>query len=303
MVVARTLSITQPRMATDYIAGTTLASRAVSAFPLSIGTSLAFESLFPPRQVYYDPQREIPESINAAEYQSCWINVHTLIRNIAGAVDKTVIQHAHTNAITDTLCEEIEVIESLFQNEGLGVCKPFFYYSTYRDIRKIRVPGVSFRDPNTPNQMAFQAMIDNVVRELERRTDEVRVYHDTIRPPSKDVGLIITHYPYDLLSHKSFERLDLLESHTGVLKSKHAWNTKYSPMAGKSFANLPFQKKLLLIFGDRHLIKPMAGKIREVIVDSAEKRNWTPMTTEDKVKLDLSLDLLDPVHFQVFSAL
>lgn len=290
-------------MADNYVAGTTLASRTVSAFPLSIGTSLAFESVFFPRQPSYDPERQIPNRVEVVQYQSCWINVLTLIRNITGAVEKEVMQHATPSAIADTLCEEIEVIESLFQHEGMGVCKPYFYHSTYKDLRKIRVPGFGLRDPSTQNQLAYQAMVDNVLREMDRRTDQIRTFNDTIKPPMKDKGLIVTHLPYDLLSQKSFEQLDLLESHTGILKTKHAWNSKYSPMAGKSFASLPFHRKLLLIFGDRYLIKPMAGKIREAVLECADKRNWTPLTTEDKVKLDLSIDFKDPVHIQVFAAL
>lgn len=54
---------------------------------------------------------------------------------------------------------------------------------------------------------------------------------------------------------------------------------------------------------DRYLIKPMAGKIREAILECADKRHWTPLTTEDKVKLDLSIDFKDPMHIQVFAAL
>lgn len=290
-------------MADNYTAGATLASRTVSAFPISIGTSLAFESVFFPRQPSYDPERQIPNRVEVTQYQSCWINVLTLIRNITGAVEKEVMQHASTSDITDTLCEEIEVIESLFQNEGMGVCKPYFYHSTYRDLRRISVPAFSLRGQNTPNQLAYQAMVDKVLREMERRTDQLRTFHDTIKPPMKDKGLILTHLPYDLLSQKSFEQLDLLESHTGILKTKHTWNTKYSPMAGKSFASLPFHRKLLMIFGDRYLIKPMAGKIREAILECADKRHWTPLTTEDKVKLDLSIDFKDPMHIQVFAAL
>lgn len=290
-------------MNTDYVAGDSLAGRAVSAFPLSIGTSLAFESVFAPRQAYYDPDRKLPEHVDVVNYQSCWINLTTMIRNITGAVEKSVMQHAKPSAIADTLCDEISVIKSLFLNEGRGVCKPFFYYSTYRELGKIKIPGFGLRLPSTPTQQAYHAMQESVLKEMSKRTDEIRVFHDIITPPSRDSGLIVTHMPYDLLSQKRFSQLHLLESHTGVLKTKYVWNTKYNPMAGKSFAHLPFHRKLLLVFGDRHLIKPMPGKIRDEILACSVKRNWTPMTTEDKVKLDLDLDLRDPVFFQIMATL
>jgi len=57
-------------MADNYTAGATLASRTVSAFPISIGTSLAFESVFFPRQPSYDPERQIPNRVEVTQYQS-----------------------------------------------------------------------------------------------------------------------------------------------------------------------------------------------------------------------------------------
>jgi hypothetical protein len=59
---------------TNIIAGDSLSTRTISAFPLSISTSLALESIFTPKLPPYDPNRIIPEHINLIDYQEIWIN-------------------------------------------------------------------------------------------------------------------------------------------------------------------------------------------------------------------------------------
>ena len=94
--------------------------------------------------------------------------------------------------------------------------------------------------------------------------------------------------PYDLLSHKRFHQLDLLESNTGKLKKKHAWNSKYYPVGKADMSHLPFMKMLLMVFGDRPLIHPSIFKLRDSILQTSVKRGWTPVTTRDKVILKAS---------------
>ncbi len=148
-----------------------LAERTVSAFPLSIGTSLAFESLFDGRQAPYDNERELPSRINIDDYKIFLINVGTLIRNII--------------------------------------------------------------------------------------------------------------------------KLDLLESHTGVLKTRKEFNTKYYDYKKLELENMPFQRKLLAIFGDHVLFKPYPLKIRQVFIDVARKSKWTPITSEYKVDNDINMYVAD----------
>src|SRR5574343_113330 len=125
----------------NYVSGQTLNERAVSGFPVSIGTSLALESIFDSTQDPYDPERKIPQRIDVSNYQAFFVNISTLFRNLSSAVDKQAFLSATTGQLTATLEEEIEVITSLFQNEGGGVCKRIFYFSDHSKLRQIHVPG------------------------------------------------------------------------------------------------------------------------------------------------------------------
>ena len=67
--------------------GHSLYTRTISAFPISVGTSLALESLFAPRLETIDPERKF-ERVDVTKYSEVWINLSTLFRNIVGAVEK-----------------------------------------------------------------------------------------------------------------------------------------------------------------------------------------------------------------------
>lgn len=287
----------------DYSLGLSLSERTTSAFPVSIGTSLALESLFSPQKEPYDPQRVIPNQVNPQEYQSFWVNVTTLFRNLSSAVSKESFLRASVSELTATIEEEIDVIQTLFQTEAQNLCKPIFYYSTYKKLKSQNTPGLSFREPSTEQQKFYHHQLENTLKLLERHSDTVKVFDGSVIPDYKDRSMILTHQPYDLVRFKSFEKLDLLESNTGVLKPRALWNSKYNPMSGKSFTHLPFTRKLLLIFGDKYLIKPYPPVLRNQILETSINRKWSVMTTDDKINLDLSLDVKDPYMAAVIKSL
>ena len=74
-------------------------------------------------------------------------------------------------------------------------------------------------------------------------------------------------------------------------------------MSGKVFTHLPFTRKLLLIFGDKYLIKPYPPVLRNQILETSIQRKWTPVTTDEKISLDLSLDIRDPYMLTVINNL
>jgi hypothetical protein len=115
--------------------------------------------------------------------------------------------------------------------------------------------------------------------------------------------MIITHYPYDLLSHTKFSALDLLESNTGKLKSRYQWSSKYYPVGDVDMKVLPFTRKLLLVFGDRILIQPFDMKLRRLILEIADKRKWTSLTTDAKIMQDFELDIREPFVLQFMKKL
>ena len=54
---------------------------------VSIGTGLAFETLFKPDNGYYDPEREIPKLKES--YRVIWLNGYTILRGIISSISTT----------------------------------------------------------------------------------------------------------------------------------------------------------------------------------------------------------------------
>jgi len=276
----------------------------MGGFPLSIGTSLSFESLFAPRQPVYDPEREIPNRVNIGDYGELWINLETLYRNIVGAIDKSIYETSKPSELKDLMESEMDIIESLLEVEGNGTCKPVFYRSEYRDLEKLtKTHVVQLRTPNTENQKFYEKSLNETLNLVfkYRHSKYCATIPDTFLPIDKKTkqGLVITHYPYDLLSYTAFSKLDLLESHTGKLKPRNLWYTKYYPLGTEELNTLPFLKVLLIVFGDHVKIKPYFSKIRKQIFDISKRRNWTPVTTVAKVQFDLELEIMDPLLIAV----
>ena len=280
-----------------------LFNREISAFPISIGTSMAFESVFTGRLPSYDPNRTIPNQVILSNYNTCFINISTLYRNILGAVSKDVKLEANENDFAAVIEQEMEIIESLFKVEGGGTTTPIFYTMSYdRAVSKASSKIVDLRQDRTDLQKHEKAILVKTVDKL-KNVPNIEKYKDYIKAPASTRALIVTHVPYDLLSHEKFGRLDLLESHTGKLKPRYKWSSKYYPLGERDMSHLPFLEKLLLIFGDKVLIQPALTKIRQQVYEVSIKRGWTSMTTKAKVTMDLSLDIPEPMIARMLAQL
>lgn len=276
-----------------------LANRAMSSFPISIGTSLALESIFNPMMSPYDPNREIPNRVELKNYQSMFFNLSTMFRNLQGSMDKDTFLDSDPKELLDVLQYEIDVIKELFNIEGNGITKPEFYICTYETYyTKAKYQNVQFRKDITDFQKIYTFKLTTTLNELLKNNKEFKKFDIYVTSNDKN-ALILSHMPCDLLSHKNFNRLDLLESHTGKLKHRYQWSTKYLPTTVGDLTNFPFMRKFLMVFGDKILIKPADIRLRKQLVEIANKRRWTPMTTLEKVNLDLELDIKEPfiLHF------
>lgn len=266
-----------------------LSNRAVSAFPLSIGTSLCFESLFVGPNKPYDPEREIPQKVNINDYDEFYINISTLFRNINGALSKDEIYKVGVKGFKECLEFEIETIESIIKNEGNDRVKVIFYVCEYKAAsNKLKYPYAQFRSDNTEKQLTYRKLHNDTIAKLlsdNKGKENLKVFDSIITPTHKCKALLMTHMAYDLLSHKNFSKFDLIESHTGVLKPKHFWYTKFHD--GKTLNMIPFNKGFLQIFGDSEFFKPLDIRLRRTIVELAKENKWTQTITKDKIFMNL----------------
>ena len=263
--------------------------RDVSAFPFSTGTSLAFESLFEGKDESIDPDRQIPQKVNITDYNELWINCATLFRNLYTAIPRDRVHDTVSRDCVDALADEMSQIHELVNEESQGKTRVIYYICSYRGLEQ-EFKGAVRRTPNTDKQKFYQKLMDETLNRLVSRVKEtqellIREFNVTFYPDERIKALIITHYAVDLLSAKRFRSLDLLESHTGVLKKFNTWYTKY--YNGKELMMIPFNEYLIKFFGDNDLIVPFHFKVRRVIQEVAEQHKWNYATSMSKVRADI----------------
>lgn len=270
-----------------------LHQRTTSGFPLSIATGMAMETLFAPRQVVFDPVRVPPPRIVISQYQEIWINVLTLIRNAYNACDQRLIKDIDPNDVVEIITQEMELITDLLKNEGKGFTKAFFYFNEYGRLFKKDDKVFKRREDRTELQKHARSVYEKTKFILSRYNKDIVNFNLDIKSSGGDNSLIFTHIPADLLSYRNFGNINLLESHTGKLKTRLEWNTKFHSCGESDMGRLPFCRQLLSIFGDNTLITPIPLKARREVLEVANQSRWTPATSPNKVSGDLSAFLKD----------
>jgi hypothetical protein len=259
-----------------------LASRTTSSFPVSIGTALALESIATGTQKPYDPDRIIPNKINIKEYDYFYINLMSLFRNILGSVSSKDVPALMPGDIVQILDQEVSIIKDIISMESNGKTKCLFYVSKYENLNK-KHPYAFIRKDNTDKQKQYSTVMQIVINEFikTQNKDSVEIFDLELESKTKVNALILTHFAYDLLSNKKFSKLDLIESHTGVLKDKSQFYTKLT--GGKELIRIPFNDMSMQVFGDSQTFTPMPSKTRQLILDLADKYQWHQGTTRDRL--------------------
>lgn len=263
-----------------------LESRAQSGFPVSIGTGLALETIFEPVQSVYDEGREAPERIAAGTYTDYLINLSTIARNLMSSIPYKDLATTKSSAILNTFLEEVDYLTTLFEMHSLNVK---FYVNSYAFVKSTYGAGrhreVSrLREAATDHQ---RKQLDLVTMCLEhaKKQDKVLTFNKDVKLDKTSKCLIMTHVPWDLLSHHNFAKLDLVESHTGIIKTRSTFNTKYFKFGNNDMSFLPFLEYLLTIFGDGVMFKPASIPERQKLYDAMVSRKVHPLMSEMSLML------------------
>ncbi len=259
-----------------------IADRAVGEqFPLSIATELAIESACGTH-----PDLKV-RSAPILEFDEFWVNLRTIFRNFMGALDPDVARGVMPVHIAGALMEEMDIIELAIGNYSNGRCKVVFYLSNYKDMER-HYRHARVRGDSTDKQKSYRATMNSTMENLlEMIPERIRGsdLHIGDKTTHNTVALILTNYAFDLLSNRSFKDLVLLESHTGHIKERAQWYTKYQN--GKELSMMPFREDLLQVFGDSETFSPMDIKLRKSLIEIAVLKRWSATTTTDKIRASL----------------
>lgn len=257
--------------------------RSITSFGLSIGTGLMFESLFKPTTDRIDETREVPEQIDVNKYNKHYINLYTLIRNIISSFSTNdrknlLMRSDKVDLIMEIISEEAVIINSLYEGTG---CEPIFYKPDYKKITK-KIPDSYLNNLNKDIETLY-------VKVLEGVSSDDNMNYVLPKNIREDV-LITTHFPIDLFNYKNFKSLSILESHTGKLKDRKDFNSKYKTFSSYNKNILPFTELILQILGDGHMFKGAKPSIKKRLYTVAMDNKWSPTTTKDRIRNTIAKD-------------
>lgn len=253
-------------------------------FALSIGTSLAIETIF-----------NINENVQPIEpapfknYKYLYVNIRTLIRNMNGAVIKELKTIWHVDKYLEELTKELDALPEIINDYSQGKMQVVFYIDTYKDIKKL-YPNAILRQTKGQVSLAYEALENELVKQLLKTTHRekhaINVYNcKVLLPSSKDKVLLFTHIPLDLIPYAHTSKCDLLESHTGVIKDKYKWFTKLN---SKGLERIPFGAFAIQVFGDSKHFAGLSYRYKQALLDVAKDSWWTQNTTDKLMKTGIS---------------
>lgn len=296
---------------------------------ISIGTGLAFETLFKPENGYYDPERIVPKLTDS--YKVVWINGYTILRNIISSISTTEEKNSflsksnNTDSLVSVFLEEYDSIFKLLVEKNYT---PVLFIPNYKKNYTLEhldrnILHVDDNDSYTSKTLMLinRAIIDirknyypDIIKGLAKYVSDNKLVNselmtmlaselktgNKIKLLAQGGNLMLTHFYIDMLNHKYVNRLALLESHTGKIKKHYEINSKYPSLKDMDFKTVvPFIESMYYIFGDNNLLKPVAAKIRKKLYELFLRNKIN--STSSRIAIDKvinynkkELDAIDP---------
>lgn len=256
--------------------------RKFGMYEMSIPTSLAFEGLtctgeYEARAAFGPPP--------ITQFDAVYVNIRTLIRNAQRAFSTQEVLFTNDKLILEIVIEDLQAIIDLMDQQA-NKLKVVPYICEHTNL-ETRFPNSTLKGPSSAKDNFLHGIEIEVLIKLENNTDfDIKQFKNELTGTEKCV--VLTHVPMDLMSFSNFPKFELLESHTGVVKSRDKWNTKLSKFGKDN--NIPFILPMLQIFGDDVTFASKSISFKRKLAKISEKRGWHSMTTRDKVLADIRLE-------------
>ena len=161
--------------------------------------------------------------------------------------------------------------------------KVVYYGSTLKNLLAAKYAPY-LRKHNTVKQKRVAKLLYDSVLLICRSDHNVKLVNGVYKTPV-GLQLILTNLIMDAISNVNNH---LLESHTGVIRTKLDWYTKYHPIANVDMSIFPPLYRMMLFLGTKDLFTPLTlSHLRNDLVNTAIERGWSAITTEEQVKLGM----------------
>lgn len=276
-----------------------LANITPGQLPLAIGTSFAIESSLgildrdnfdanknpSVKQMNYDGQGTIAvKKPQIGTVKEIWINVRTLFRNIYNALNNDVRDSLTPALAMSAVTNEMNIIPGIYKQYLGDKIRVVFYVCSHKTMDKV-FPLAIHKSIKTDKQKHYIELEQHVAFSAIANLSNIKKF-DVKFQGMYPSAMIITHIAVDLLWRRCFESLVLLESHTGSIKKHSEWNSKLTN--GKNMPFMPFNYFTIQVFGDNgNFFTPFVHGIKNEVLELAKTRNWTAVTTKDKIIMDI----------------
>lgn len=226
------------------------------------------------------------------------INLDTVYRNVEGYTNKLT----HDKDVIDAMVADIALFTTYadLYNKTQEDVYILLYIPNYKDMHKYGVPRISESDMIVDRKKRFASIINKIIPRIPQKLGSVKLYlcscnkmpheelPDAIRQEIPRIDrnahtLLLSHHPIDLHLAKSFKRLSLIESYTGVIKNHKEFGTKLTTNDPK----IPFNKVTHRIFGDKVDIKsPYSTAHRKLLYEFGLRKKWY-LFTESEIERDI----------------
>lgn len=277
----------------------TLAERELGTLPISIATAMAIDGLY-----NRHPDLKASPKLPALKANIMYVNGRTIFRNIHGAIgDKDKANKVTAKQYAETILQEVDELRSVLRQEVHPI-ELVMYLPSYKSIARYMGKG-ELRPLNTDNQKVYNRLENDSMQEI------YNTYKDVKEKPFLEVDMdinvkdyqnifILTHLPVDLLNVKNAADVFLVESHTGRVKPKDQWYTKFHAERNPT---IPFNKATLLFFGDSGgLFKPQHVKARKRLIEISRDRKWNAFTTVARMLTGIEISH-EPILLSTFKTL
>jgi hypothetical protein len=218
------------------------------------------------------------------EYDYIYLNIRTLYRNFHGSFNLNELPDI--DVYVEEFIKEINTIRAIINESIPGNKQAVIYHMSCSSLKRI-MPRAKLKIPTTAIQKNYETLekITLIKAFKEINKDSIQFF-DTVIKGHNTKAMLLSHFPIDLLSYHSFRKLVLLESHTGVVKTRTEWITKITK--NEDYRNIPFNVLSIQILGDRSVqLRPIGLSVSSALLSLAVDNKWNPTTSLEKIKFDI----------------
>lgn len=249
----------------------------------SLGFDVATSGIF--ENWLENPKTVEPYKSKVSQFR---INIHTLVRNVAGAIEEEV---RSKDFVMEKTMDSLELIEDAIRDVFPSV--EIVYYITELAYYRRLIPRSEIRVSRSEKIRNLTQMEHEITGDVYKALEELGRTVDRVDNKKGNIAktvMMLTHLPADLLCYRYYSDLYLVESHTGNIRERTTFSSKILPSHRRHNAHfIPFNHMSFQVYGDGgKMLHQASGAVTTAYTNLAQEMKWNYMTSADKIVSDVN---------------